>query len=187
LQPIDEEDLSLLCEGRIEEIDAEARGRLLEQIAADPAAAQIVAELRALGWGKEQTRGDAGAMTLRLCAWAWAAAACVVIALGTWRVMAPPAAPTQARQISPPPQTTGPGFALEPNPSNAGEQRRPPPQGVAPAPQPMQAPRVGTWAGRDAALAGAAIVFVLLTVPTIQWIRFRKWRAVRNQPPPPPT
>ncbi|MGD1278012.1 MAG: hypothetical protein ABR964_12420 [Tepidisphaeraceae bacterium] len=176
-EPIDEEQLALLCEGRIEAIDAEARGRLLEQIAADPAAAQVVAELRALGWGSERGRGDAGTMTLRLCAWAWAAAACLVIALGTWRVMAPPlAAPMQARQISPPPQTTGPGFAVEPNPTNAGEQRTPPPQKVAPTPQPKPAPRAGAWALRDMALVGAAIIVVLLTIPTVQWIRFRKWR-----------
>jgi hypothetical protein len=164
-QQINEEYLAQLCLGRIDEIPAEVRSHLLDAIAADPESAELVAELRQLGWGGDVRIGDAAIFTLRLSSWAWAAAACLALALGVWRLAAPPANPANPPtyvQTIPQPENPANASAPRPQPSPAPQVN---PQPAAPAP---------AFAARDAALLAAIVLAALLSVPTAYYIRARR-------------
>jgi hypothetical protein len=163
---INEEDLALLCLGRIDEIPAEARARLLQKISADPQAGEVIAELRQMGWGAEVRIADPAMLTLRIGSWAWAAAACLAIALGVWRLAAPPG------NLPNPPANPPAYVQTIPQPENPANATAPRPQ-PAPPPQPNPAPAQSIPA-RDSALVVTMILAALLSIPTVYYIRLRR-------------
>jgi hypothetical protein len=88
---VDEEELVLLAEGRIDEL---SDARVLRAVAADPELAEVVAEARELF--AAQPAGARGRESHRLMfatRAVFALAACVMLSLGLWRMIDPPAAP----------------------------------------------------------------------------------------------
>jgi hypothetical protein len=84
----DDEQVALLLEGRVDELSEMGRDQLLRQIAASPEAGEAVAAIGRLG-GRQVGRSDGW----RIGPWvgvAWAAAACLVVSLGAWRLADPP-------------------------------------------------------------------------------------------------
>ncbi len=87
--PPEDEQVALLLEGRIDELGREQRDEVLRRIAGDDDAGQTVASIGRL----EARGGEARPGGRWLGPWlgvAWAAAACVVVSLASWRLADPP-------------------------------------------------------------------------------------------------
>jgi hypothetical protein len=179
---IDDEQLALLCLGESGHIPAANRRQVLELVASDPQIAALVADLRAAGWGADKRLVDAASIVFRISSWTWAAAACVVVGLGAWRIASPPAAAPSAPMvaIAPNPAPTTPSQQI---PTNAANQQQPsqvqgqfiqPPVTPAPAPQPPLTR--SAWAQRDIMLMIAFALSILLTPFTYIWARFHRAR-----------
>jgi hypothetical protein len=192
LEEVDGEDLALLCLGDFGSIPAQRRNQLLERIAANPAAAELVAELRAAGWGAEKKLNDPGIFLLRASAWGWAVAACLTIGLGCLQLISPP---TQPGNVSAP---SGPSWVVIPlpsssaapqspatvqNPENAGNPLPRPTTRVMLPPEmtPMSSglaapPPAKQISAEDWVFYSAVEAMVLLTIPAWLWIRLRSLR-----------
>jgi hypothetical protein len=83
---VNEEHLTLLCMGRIDELSAAERYVILRQIAADAELANLVAQMREMGWGEDEHPASTFQdVILRITPIAWSLAACLAVALGVWR------------------------------------------------------------------------------------------------------
>jgi len=93
---IEDEHIALLAEGRLDELPESDRQHLLRQVASDPQIAQVLREVRQLidapAAGTRQ--GISSQSFMRFTQYAWAAAACLFLTLGLWR-MVDPSAPLQ--------------------------------------------------------------------------------------------
>ena len=91
---LNEEHLALLAEGRGDLLDEADRRRLLDRIACDPEAGALLADLSAIEEIQSASVGGSSRIRLksiaRSLAIGWAAAACMLIAVGAWRVARPP-------------------------------------------------------------------------------------------------
>jgi len=89
---VDEEELALLAEGRIGELSAEDRSRVLRAVAADESLQDLVVDVRRIYESESISTPQRGhafwANTTRAV---FALAACAMLALGTWRLLDPPA------------------------------------------------------------------------------------------------
>ena len=173
---IDDEHLALLAAGRLDELPPHARSALLEQVAVQPWAAQLVAETappagrRPMGRTARPSALKIGTLT------AWGLAACLTLAAGIWR-SADRAAPTHGGPTigtysthpapdpvtSPTPEPSGPAQYWERRDRQA---RRAAPAAVAPPPPP-------SWQSRqvrDVALLVLALTWLLLTIPVVVWL-----------------
>jgi hypothetical protein len=91
---LDEEQLALLAEGRLDALAAPERERVLRAIAADPQSGDLLIELDQLGIRPAASAKAGGAgrrQTSYVLLGLWAAAACLLLGLALWRAADPPA------------------------------------------------------------------------------------------------
>lgn len=81
----DDEYIAMIAEGRINEIPEPQRSRVLDAIATDPESARLLKNLSDIGIQSSSVTRQTGAV--RKLAVAWAAVACIMIGLFTWKSM----------------------------------------------------------------------------------------------------
>ena len=168
---IDDEQIALLAEGRLGELPPDQQEDLLRAVVADPSHAELLENLCDLGLGQsgETTPKPSrlfGRYPVRLLTGAWAAAACLMIGLGLWRVADPPAAQEPAGAIRPydaaPP---GPDYW-----SQLDRQRL--------------AGRASRDQYRDYALVASTTTCLILSVGLVSVLRYRRRGSHRGTPRP---
>ena len=95
----DDEYIAMIAEGRVNEIPQSERSRILGVIAADPESAMLLKRLSDMGISSSTVARRTG--TVRKLAVGWAAAACIMMALFSWKTMDTPVTPNHVQGTAP--------------------------------------------------------------------------------------
>ena len=170
-EPIDDEHVALLAEGRLGELSPDQQDDLLRAVVADPSNAELLKDLCDLGLGQSgkptsSTGHPFGRFPLRAFTGAWAAAACLMIGLGLWRVADPP-------------PVCGPAGVTRPYDADAG------PDYWSQLDSQRLAERAGRDRYRDYALIASTTTCFILSVGLVAAVRYRR-RSDHHAAPQPP-
>jgi len=87
-EPVDDEQIALLASGRFETLPVQQRQALLQQVVADPAASELLADISRLDLA-EKTPARRTIRGFGFMSSAWALAACLMVGLFIWNIADP--------------------------------------------------------------------------------------------------
>ena len=169
---IDDEHVALLAEGRLGDLSRDQQDDLLRTVVADPSNAELLKDLCDLGLGGSGKPASStghlfGRLPLRVLTGAWAAAACLMIGLGLWRVADPPPVYGPAGVTRPyDAGATGPDYWSQLDRQRLTE-------------------RASRDRYRDYALVASTTTCLILSVGLVAAVRHRRRSGCRAEPQPP--